>query len=66
MRKEWKSELWDKDTGLDGLQNLETTFAFEQYWHREDPPPNLQLDSYNLNLCENPAKDTTYGRCFAR
>lgn len=31
MRKEWKSELWDKDTGLDDLQNLETTFAFEQY-----------------------------------
>lgn len=50
MRMEWKRVLWNEESGLDDLKNLETTVSFEHYWHREDL---LHLsDDYNLAHAE--------------
>lgn len=31
MRMEWKRVLWNEESGLDDLKNLETTVSFEHY-----------------------------------
>lgn len=54
MKKEWKPDLWNRETGLNEPQNLETTVSFEHYWNREDP--SSLLDDYDPNLCVASAK----------